>query len=86
MLEIAKMFECGIEITDWHIEEAQHRMAVPRMSGAGEELMFRLPDTQRSMRDLIEALAIMACAMPGGVDFAGLRFCATPGQPLNCVE
>jgi hypothetical protein len=84
-LEIAEISRSGLEISDWHIEEAQRRMSATRMSGAGEELMFRLPDTQRSMRDLIEALVIMA-HMPGGVEFAGLRFCANQTNTLNCVE
>lgn len=72
-LEIKELQRQG-GITDWHVEEAQRRLAAHREPGASEALFFMSKgQTQSTMGILVECLAVLAF-IPGGVTAFGCHF------------
>jgi hypothetical protein len=63
-------------VTEWHLEEAQRRFATLRETGASEALFYASKATRRTMRILVECLAVLAF-LPGGITAFGCHFEAT---------
>jgi hypothetical protein len=69
-------------ITDWHIKEAQERMASLREPNASEALYFAIKgETRRTVTVLVECLAVLAL-VPGGVKAFGCHFQASVEERL----